>query len=91
MEKKTRQRLENCFSTNFQSKTPKNHDKLIHGIGKKTTPKTKINQKPKFKLSSYMSFQGLSRQKKTLNINSHNQLEPFDTNIDCFSSLDRYQ
>jgi hypothetical protein len=42
----------------------KNRDKLIHGLGKKTTPKTKINQKSKFKLSSYMSFQELSRQKK---------------------------
>jgi len=74
----------------FNPKHLKNHDKPINDLKKppkkKTQPETK-NQ-PGFK---FVFSWTLKVKKKTPNMNFHNQMKYFDTNIIHFSSLNRCQ
>ena len=79
----------NRFSTHFNPKHLKNHDKPIHGL-QKIIPKTEINPKPKINHSSYMFFMNF-KGKKTTNMNSLNKKKLFDTNTVRFDSLNRCQ
>jgi len=50
----------------FDTKHPKNHDKLIHGLKKqKKTPKTELNSKLKINQSSDLFFHELLRYQNT--------------------------
>jgi hypothetical protein len=65
-------------------------DKPIHGLKKpKTSPqksKSTRNQKSnQAQICCYKHF--LGKKKKTINTNSSDQIEPFDTNIDNFGCL----
>ena len=78
------------FSTHFDSKHFQNHYKYINGLKKqkKIISKTKMNSKPKNKSSSDFFFMNFKR-KKTHNMNSLYQMEPFHTNIGYFNGINR--
>jgi hypothetical protein len=57
---------------------------------RKKISKHKINSKQKVFLSSYMVFRHLhGKKKKTHKLNSHHQMELFDTKIDRFRGQNR--
>ena len=65
----------------FNPKHLKNHDKPINDL--KKPPK---KNSTRVQICFFMNFKG---KKKTSNMNSHNQMKHFDTNIIHFSSLNR--
>jgi hypothetical protein len=76
------------FSTYFDQKHLKNTLGAMTSKNKnKNHPKNCINSKPKIKLGLDLFFQG----KTILNMNSPHQMEPFNTNINCFGGLYRCQ
>jgi hypothetical protein len=73
----------------FNPKHLKNHDKPINDLKKPPKKNSTRNQKStRVQICFFMNFKG---KKKTSNMNSHNQMKYFDTNIIHFSSLNRCQ
>jgi len=69
------------FSTCFDLKHRKNHDKTICDLKK---PKSiQIQKSTRAYICFFMNFKGT----KTLNMNSPRQMEPFAKNLVCFSGL----
>jgi hypothetical protein len=78
--------LKTYFSTHFLPKTAIKHirncdNPIIVLKNQKIISKTEINPKSnQAQICFFTNFKG----KKTPNMNSHHQMEPFDTNINCF-------